>query len=164
MRKNVTGVLVSWQLGGHMLPDLVDTCSTTIVDDDVRMRGVLEVQVIDVLKVIWWEFVRKLEHRSYFSLSFPYLWTLSFAYPSLCFPFTYNLIDSISSPPCVHCGQFLNVGPLTNHGLIRTYLFSPLFCTWWLIQSLILLAMVGRTAQDSCTECIDGFLKAENCF
>ena len=35
-----------------MLPDLVDACSTTIADDDVRMRGVLEVQIIDILKVI----------------------------------------------------------------------------------------------------------------
>ena len=59
-------------------------------------------------------------------LLFSHLQTLPSLYPPLCFSSTYNLIDSILPPSRVHCSQLLNVGPLTDHGLIWTYLSSPL--------------------------------------
>ena len=63
--------------------------------------------------------VRKLEHRSHFS-HLPLYGRSPFSYLLLRFPFMYHLIDSILLPPCVHRGQFFNVGPLTDHGPIRT--------------------------------------------
>ena len=61
--------------------------------------------------------VRKLEHRSYFSPSSHYRRSL-FLSPTT-FPLN-ALPNRLHSPPfpCVHRGQFFNVGPLTDHGLI----------------------------------------------
>ena len=70
--------------------------------------------------------VRKLEHRPYFSLIFPFMDT-PFSLPFTTSPPMHSLIDK----------------------LIQTYSFSPPLHTWWLIRSLTLPAMAGWTAQDS---------------